>query len=250
VPEEYLRDEDLRETIPFEKMVQMCKNMAVPAEWLGKPWIDEANHLREVNPSAYEHEYLGIPVNDGSLVFPNVRLEAITDEQIKQFDHILNGLDWGYAINPASYGKMHYDVKRRILYIFAEAQHLRKSNEALFKLLVADGLIREDDGTYPDLIIADSAEPKSVGDFKSYGANIRGAEKGPESVRYSIKWLAGLTAIIIDPVRAPVHAQQFSNYEFERTKDGEIIDEYPDKDNDTIDDTRYATNLIWRRKGE
>lgn len=97
---------------------------------------------------------------------------------------------------------------------------------------------------------ADSAEPKSVGDFKAYGANCRGAEKGPESVKYSIKWLQGLTEIIIDNVRAPYHAEEFLGYEFERTKDGEIISEYPDKNNHAIDDTRYATNLIWRRKGE
>jgi phage terminase large subunit len=248
--------------IPKATQFQHKSNyLTVPVEWLGRTFIEEAEHLKEVNPNAYEHEYMGNPVNDGGLVFPNVVLHAITDEQIAQFDRVLNGLDWGYAINPASYGKMHYDATRRILYIFAEAQYLRKSNEALFNRLVEDGLIRkeeylEDDNpkkpvvSYPDLIIADSAEPKSVGDFKSFGANIRGAEKGPESVRYSMKWLQGLTSIIIDPVRAPVHAQQFSNYEYERTKDGEIIDEYPDKDNDAIDDTRYATNLIWRRRGE
>lgn len=246
--------------IPKATQYQHQSNyISVPVEWLGNAFISEAEHLKEVNPNAYEHEYMGNPVNDGGLVFPNVVLQAITDEQIAQFDRVLNGLDWGYAINPASYGKMNYDATRRILHIYGEAQYLRRSNKALFDALVADGLIREekyidDKGNevvaYPDLIIADSAEPKSVGDFKSFGANVRGAEKGPESVRYSMKWLQGLTAIIIDPVRAPVHAQQFANYEYERTRDGEIIDEYPDKDNDSIDDVRYATNLIWRRRGE
>jgi phage terminase large subunit len=101
-----------------------------------------------------------------------------------------------------------------------------------------------------DLLIADSAEPKSVGDFKAYGSNTRGAEKGPESVRYSIKWLQGLASIVIDNKRAPYHAEEFLSYEFERTRDGEIISEYPDKNNHAIDDTRYATNLIWRRRGE
>ena len=100
------------------------------------------------------------------------------------------------------------------------------------------------------MLIADSAEPKSVGDFRAYGANCRGAEKGAESVNYSIKWLQSLTAIVIDPARAPYHAQEFADYEFEKTKDGEIITEYPDRANHAIDDTRYATNLIWRRKGE
>jgi phage terminase large subunit len=201
---------------------------------------------------------MGIPVNDGGIVFTNVTQRTITDEEIAQFDRVLRGLDWGYAINPASMGVMHFDATRRKLYIFAEGQHLKMSNERLFNAFVEEGLIpkveyKENNKTlfsYPDLIIGDSAEPKSIGDWKSYGANIRGAEKGPESVRYSIKWLQGLNEIIIDPVRAPKHAHEFTNYEYERTKDNEIIDEYPDRDNDTIDDTRYATNLIWKRKGE
>jgi len=258
IPEGYLKNEELRKVLPLETMMQTYANLAVPKQWLGNTWLEEAEHLRQINPTAYDHEYMGIPVNDGGMVFTNVVLRAIADDEIAQFDHVLRGLDWGYAINPASMGVMHFDATRRKLYIFAEGQHLKMSNERLFNAFVDEGLIPKIEYTekkqkivsYPDLIIADSAEPKSVGDWKSYGANIRGAEKGPESVRYSIKWLQGLTEIIIDPVRAPKHAQEFTDYEYERTKDGEIIDEYPDRENDTIDDTRYATNLIWRRRGE
>jgi len=217
----------------------------VPVEWLGKTFIDEAEHLKNVNPTAYEHEYLGIANNTGGAVFTNLRVENITDEQIKQFDRVLHGLDWGFYPDPASYGKMHFDSARRILYIFGEMREWKKSNEALHTQLLSSGMY-----TDADLLIADSAEPKSVQDFRAYGSNCRGAEKGPDSVKYSMKWLQGLTAIVIDPVRAPYHAQEFSEYEYERTKDGEIISEYPDKNNHAIDDTRYATNLIWRRRGE
>jgi len=218
--------------------------LTVPPEWLGKTWLEEAEHLKQTNLAAYENEYLGMANNEGGMVFSNVKIETITDAQIKEFDRVLHGLDFGFYPDPASYGKMHYDSARRTLYIFGEAREWKKSNEALHKVLVESGY------TDADLLIADSAEPKSVMDFKAYGANCRGAEKGPESVKYSIKWLQGLTAIIIDNTRAPYHAEEFLNYEFERTKDGEIISEYPDKNNHAIDDTRYATNLIWRRRGE
>lgn len=217
----------------------------VPVEWLGKTFIEEAEHLQSVNPTAYEHEYLGIANNTGGAVFTNLQLRAITDEEIKVFDRILHGLDWGFYPDPASYGKMHFDSARRILYIFGELREWKKSNEALHAQLLSSGLY-----TDVDLLIADSAEPKSVQDFRAYGSNCRGAEKGPDSVKYSMKWLQGLTAIIIDPARAPYHAQEFGEYEYERTKDGEIISEFPDKNNHAIDDVRYATNLIWRRRGE
>ncbi len=230
----------------------------VPAEWLGQPFIDEAEHLKAVNPAAYEHEYLGIVNGTGGQVFENVRLEKITNEQIAQFDRICEGIDWGYFPDPFSYGKMHYDAARHTLYIFGEHRANKKGNEAVWKELVAKGLVRkievEERGkklvSYPDLIIADSAEPKSVADLRAYGANIRGAEKGPDSVDYSIKWLQSLTAIVIDPERCPYHADEFLNYELEQDKNGDFISAYPDKNNHAIDDARYATNLIWRKRGQ
>jgi len=232
--------------IPKENQYQHKSTyLTVPPEWLGKTWLEEAEHLKNINATAYDNEYMGLANNEGGMVFANVKIEPITDEQIKQFDRVLHGLDWGFYPDPASYGRMHFDAARRILYIYGEARYWKKSNEDLYKALT-----KEHGLTNTDLLIADSAEPKSVGDFKAYGANCRGAEKGPESVRYSIKWLQGLTAIVIDNKRAPYHAEEFLSYEFERTKDGEIISEYPDKNNHAIDDVRYATNLIWRRRGE
>ena len=55
--------------------------------------------------------------------------------------------------------------------------------------------------------------------------------------------------IVIDTARAPYHAREFISAEFAQNKDGEFITAYPDKDNHSIDDTRYATNLIWRQIG-
>jgi len=44
-----------------------------------------------------------------------------------------------------------------------------------------------------------------------------------------IKWLAGLTKIVIDPVRCPKTASEFLNYEFEKDKEGNPITGYPIK---------------------
>jgi len=217
----------------------------VPPEWLGKPWLDEAEHLKNTNLDAYKNEYLGEATNDGGMVFTNVVIRKITDGEISEFDRVLHGLDWGFYPDPASYGKMHYDAARRTLYIFGEIREWRKRNENLHSDLIDSGLYKNS-----DLLIADSAETKSVQDFKAFGSNCRGAEKGDESRNYSYKWLQGLQAIVIDNERAPYHADEFLNCEFDRAKDGEIIPEYPDGNDHAIDDTRYATNLIWRRRGE
>jgi phage terminase large subunit len=218
--------------------------LTTPKEWLGDIFLREAEHLKATNPDAYEHEYGGIANGEGGMVFSNVVIRKITDKEIVQFDRIYHGLDWGYAVDPASYGKMHYDATRRKLYIFDEHRTWKKSNEDLYKEILQHGY------EPADLLIADSAEPKSVMDFKKLGANIRGAEKGKDSVKYSIRWLQGLTEIIIDNERAPYHADEFLNYEYLRTKDGEIISDFPDKANHAIDDVRYALSLAWRRPGE
>jgi len=243
--------------IPKENQFQHHSTyLDVPVDWLGKTFIEEAEHLKEVNPLAYEHEYLGKVTGTGGAVFENLEIRAITDEEIMGkkmpngrieggFDRIHEGLDWGYFPHPFSYGKMHYDSTRRILYIFAEYNCTKKGNRKVYDDLIKLGLIDR-----KRLIIADSAEPKSIGDFREYGANIIGAEKGPDSIDYSIKWLQSLTKIVIDPVRAPLHAQQFQQYEYLKNKDGEYISEYPDVFDDAIDDTRYAMNNEWRQRGK
>lgn len=224
--------------------LHLSSYLDVPPEWLGKAWLDEAEFLKTINPKAYEHEYLGIPSSAGGLVFENVQLHAITDEEIAQFDHVLHGLDWGYYPDPAHYGYCHFDAARRILYIYGEYRAWKKTNRQMYDEIKEHGYKNE------YLLIADSAEPKSVADFREYGASIRGAEKGPDSVKYSIKWLQGLAAIVIDNERAPFAAEEFIDYEYEQDPDGNFISEYPDKNNHAIDEIRYATNLIWRRRGQ
>lgn len=229
--------------------------LTVPKEWLGKNFLDEAEHLKEINPKAYEHEYLGEITGTGGLVFENLVMRDIPDEEIYGttdefgneiggYDSILHGLDFGYFPDPAHYTRCHYDPARLTLYIFDEFRAQKLGNKQLYDRLISRNCIEEH-----ELLICDSAEPKSIADLRTYGLAARGAEKGPDSVRYSIKWLQSLREIVIDSQRCPHTAIEFQNYEHEMTKEGEYISEYPDKDNHSISSVRYATNLIWRRRG-
>jgi len=216
----------------------------VPKHWLGKPFLDEAEHLKEVNPIAYENEYMGVANGTGGNVFDNVTIREITDDEIKEFDRLYNGIDWGWYPDPFHFGRMHYDANRRKLFIFMEYRCNKQSNRQTADKLIEMGI------TANDIITCDSAEPKSVGDYKSYGLLARGAEKGPGSVDYSMKWLQSLVEIVIDNERCPHTAEEFLNYEYERDKEGNVISGYPDKDNHAIDMVRYATNPIWKRRGQ
>lgn len=217
--------------------------LTVPRAWLGEQFIADAEHLKDTKPEAYEHEYLGKVTGSGSAVFDNLVNATITAEQVKGFDRIYNGLDWGFYPDPWAFNQMHYDAARRTLYIFRELTRYRAGNQATADALRAYGI------TGGQRITADSAEPKSVADYKRYGFNCRGAIKGAGSVEYSMKWLQALTAIVIDPERCPDTWREFSNYEYERAQDGAVLDGYPDADNHHIDAVRYGMEPVWRRKG-
>ena len=65
-----------------------------------------------------------------------------------------------------------------------------------------------------------------------------------------MKWLQSLAKIVIDPKRCPDTCREFMGYEYERTRDGEIMSGYPDKNNHHIDAVRYATENVWKRRGQ
>jgi len=246
------------------RLVHRSTYLDVPEDWLGQVFLNEAEDLKQLNPLAYDHEYMGLAVGTGGTVFENLKLQEITDEQISQFERPLDGLDWGYYPDPCHYGRVYFDVPRRTLYIYGELRGWKWGNrrfyeeiqkyklEAGFSVKVKDPDDKRKLKTVPDnlTVICDSAEPKSIGDFRDYGAQARAAEKGPESVMYSMKWLQSLVAIVIDPDRCPYAAQEFEEYEYETNKDGEYITAYPDKNNHAIDFVRYATNRIWVRRGQ
>ena len=236
------------------KYVQMPKEsqyrhesnyLQVPEEWLGKVFLDEAEHLKEINPDAYNHEYLGKPTLTGGTVFPNVELREITDKEIETFDRLYYGLDWGYALDPLHWIKEHYDSARETLYIFDELRALKMSNQELASIL-----INQKGMTNRDLLIPDSAEPKSIADLAAAGLYVRGAEKGPDSIRYRIRWMQNRAKIVIDPKRCPYAAQEWVNYQYETTKDGEFVSQYPDKNNHSIDAACYGLNTFWRKRGQ
>lgn len=235
-------------------MVVRNTYLDVPLDWLGPQFVEEAMELKEKNERAYTHEYLGIAIGTGGDVFPNVEdldMTQLVDNGGRQvpmwqtFDHIYNGIDWGYAKDPFRYVRMHFDTRRLDLYIFREFSTLRTRNEDVFRELYDElKLVSRE-----EQVIADSAEQKSIADFKAYGAFIRPAEKGPESVRYGIKWLQGLNHIYIDKRLCPETYKEFSNYEYEQDKDGNFISSYPDENNHSIDATRYALQKYCNRKG-
>jgi len=229
-----------------KKLVQHTDYRTSPADWLGQSFIERAEYLRETNPTAYAHEYLGEVTGCGTEVFTNVQISTITDGQIKSFDRAFHGIDWGWYPDPWAFNSCYYDAARKALYIYDELTRNRTSNEDTFKLLQAKHIC---EGAW-ETLTADSAEPKSCADYNRWGLKCISAIKGPGSVEQGCKWLQSLEAIVIDSKRCPDTAKEFLEYEYEVDTEGNPLPGYPDYANHHIDAVRYALERVWRRPGE
>lgn len=227
-----------------ERADRLCHKstyLQAPPEWLGEQFLAEAEHLKATDERAYQHEYLGIPVGTGGNVFDNLELREITDEEMSHFDHIYQGVDYGWFPDPFAFIRLHYDRARETIYLMDEIYQNKLANEASGNIIIKRG--------YKDAYITcDSAEPKSVADYRAMGLPAKAAVKGPGSVDYGMKWLQR-RKIVIDRKRTPNAYNEFVNYEYDRNKDGDIISGYPDANNHLIDATRYAVERISRQMG-
>lgn len=224
-----------------DRLVHHSTYLGVPREWLGDRFFEDAEKLKIKNEMAYRHEYLGEVTGTGGAVFENVEDMAMSDELVGNFDRLYYGLDFGFAVDPLAYVAMYYDAKREDLYIFDEIYQQKLTNSQ------AAGRIAQRTGDR--LIIADSAEPKSIKEMKDYGLHITGARKGPDSVEHGIKWLQDRAHIYIDKRRCPNTFREFISYEYERNREGQFISAYPDKNNHAIDAVRYGMGPAMPRAG-
>lgn len=203
--------------------------LELPKNWLGDRFWADAEHLKKVNPALYDQEYLGIPVGTGERVFPNLKLERFDREH---FRNIVGGVDWGWWPDPWAYNRVAYDGQSRTLYILDEDEaHRCPNRETAGKILAKCGP--------NEILMADSAEPKSIAEYRGMGLACRGAKKGSGSRRYGMKWLQSLNAIVIDPERCPKTAAEFRGFAYENGG-------YPGRDDHHIDAVRYASSVFWR----
>ena len=224
-----------------KRVIHHSSYLEAPAEWLGQKFIDDAAHLKEINPEAYEHEYLGVPNGDGGNVFEYLEIRDITDEEIGHMDRVFAGVDYGWYPDAFCYLRTYYDSAREKIYLIDELYVNKWSNSKTADWIKKKGY---DDYT----MICDSAEPKSVNDFRDAGLPARGAIKGPGSIEYGFKFLQTKT-IVIDPKRTPNAYKEITEYEYDRDKEGNVISGYPDGNDHAISALRYAYEPLFNRRG-
>ena len=222
------------------RLVHHSDYRAVPRHWLGESFIAEAEALRKSNERAYRHMYLGEATGTGGQVFDNLSLRTVLPEELSGLDRSLNGLDFGFAVDPDAFVRVYYDAGRRRLFVAEEFFGVRTPVDRL-----ADEVKARARG---ESVHCDSADPRMIRELRARGVNALGAKKGPGSVREGIRWLQELGGIIIDPAVCPNAAREFSAYEYEKDGMGGFRADCPDRDNHLIDAVRYAMEDYIRRR--
>lgn len=168
----------------------------------------------------------------GGAIFTNWRTEDLTSK-VKTFDTFCNGLDFGFAEDPAAGVRCHYDRKHNKLYIIDELYERGLTNDDLAKAIKPM--------FHSEIVLCDAAEPKSIMELQQRGISAVAAEKGKDSVLFGIQWLQQLE-IIID-----IHCQntknEFASYKWQESSRGETIPKPVDRNNHLIDALRYGCSL-------
>ncbi len=264
-----LLDKRLRGFSKFKKRITMSFNPILKTHWIYKHffegfWQDDKQYIENDTVSIFKTTYkdnLFLTKDDVE------RLEAETDPyyrnvylmgnwgvlagavfnnyEVKEFDPdsfdvYRYGLDWGFSNDEFACVKLALDLPRREIYICEEIYEKHLTNDQAIpkvKALVGSGVVW-----------CDSAEPKSITEFRYKGINARPVKKGAGSVEQGVNFMKRFK-IIIHP-RCPNALAEFNAYRYkEDRKTGEVLPEIVDKDNHLIDAIRYALSTDFEMKG-
>jgi phage terminase large subunit len=168
----------------------------------------------------------------GKVIFTNWRTEDLSKDSdiVKQMATFQNGLDFGYAEDPAAAVHLHFDRKQQKLYLLDARYCYGMTNDLLaaeVKNMIGD-----------KLVVCDSSEPKSIQELRNYGIRATPAIKGKDSVNFGIQYLQKLQIVIHHTLREAIN--EFTVYKWREDKDGNVLPEPIDKNNHIIDAIRYA----------
>lgn len=213
-------------------------------EFLDEADLEVFNDMKQNNPRRYSIEGMGDWGVAEGLVFENWVIEEfdindIMNQTTRRGYNVfseLYGLDWGFSNAPTGVIAIAASEQRKEIYVFGEIYKRGMTNHQ-----IADAIKeREWQGK---LIIADSAEPKSIEEVRIAGVpRIRPAKKGPDSVRAGILKLQDYK-IIIHP-SCYNFIIEINNYVWDVDKDGKVLNDPIDDYNHLMDALRYASEKL------
>nr|DAV27682.1 MAG TPA: terminase large subunit [Caudoviricetes sp.] len=214
--------------------------LALTTNYLCNEWLDEADKklfedMKKNNPRRYQVAGLGNwGIVDG-LVYENWQEMEFDWREIlnkRQKAKAVFGLDFGYTNDPAAFFCGILDQEQKEIYVFDEIYQKGMQNTAIYNNIEKLGFKKE-------IIVADSAEPKSIDHLKGLGLyRIKASKKGKDSINAGIQFIQDFK-IFIHP-RCVNFLTEISNYAWDKDKFGKAVNKPIDDFNHLMDAMRYA----------
>jgi len=199
--------------------------------YLSKDYLLRMEQMRLTNPTRWKIEALGDFVSLDRLIFQNYKVEEFNVADIQ--GQLVVGMDFGFITDPTAIVASIVNEDNKTIHIFKEWGGQGKTNQELIEVIKGLGFSKS-------VIIADSAEPKSIEEIKRGGIiKIRPCVKGPDSIIHGLQKLMNYT-IIVHPCCQGI-ITEFENYSWQKDKQtGEYINKPIDSWNHYTDSLRYS----------
>ena len=214
--------------------------LALTTNYLCNEWLDDADKklfedMKKNNPRRYQVAGLGNwGIVDG-LVYENWQELEFDWREIlnkRQKAKAVFGLDFGYTNDPAAFFCGILDQEQKEIYVFDEIYQKGMQNTAIYSNIEKLSFKKE-------IIVADSAEPKSIDHLKGLGLyRIKASKKGKDSINAGIQFIQDFK-IFIHP-RCVNFLTEISNYAWDKDKFGKPTNKPIDDFNHLMDAMRYA----------
>ena len=179
---------------------------------------------KKKRPGLYRHKWLGEPHNIERKIYKDWQIidEIPHEARLERY-----GLDFGYSNDPTVIVAIY---KYNGGFIFDEICY----QKGLSNKQIADIL----NNSPKALVVADSAEPKSIDELKLYGVNVLPSLKGQGSVNKGIQFIQDQRISITK--RSVNGLKEYRNYLWKVDKEGRIINTPEDIFNHFMDAVRYG----------
>ena len=207
---------------PNTLRINVNYDIAIKYGWMAEVLIAEMEDDKKNRPSLYKHKWLGEPSSVEGRIFRDwLLIEQIPHEARR----VGRGLDFGYSVDPAAVIDV-YEYNGG--FILDEVVYRKGMTNSEMANVLKEGDI---------LTVADSAEPKSIDELKSYGITIVPAEKGKDSI------LHGIQLMQAQKISVTAHSQnlwrEYNTYMWDRDKDGVWLSRPENGADHAIDASRY-----------
>ena len=190
--------------------------------WMPDVIKEELEDDKKNRPTLFQHKWLGEPISNEGKIFKGwIQIDDIPHEA----RFIGRGLDFGYSLDPTAVIDI-YEYNGG--YILDELVYRKgMSNREIADALQENNI----------LTVADSAEPKSIDEIKSYGITIVPAEKGKDSVIHGIQQMQDLRISVTR--RSQNLWKEYMTYLWDRDRQGVWLQRPTNGMDHGIDATRY-----------